>query len=740
MAAAAGGVGGVRGSSRGWSYGTVIMCASVWVAVVFASCAADAVQADSLKRVKRVWQAPTPQAKENAPKPYPIYVTTYVSDKLQFYPLTYRLEGPGASQDPRGLFTIDNDGKVWVTSVLDREKQSRYAMTVHAMDRSMTDVEEPANLVVDVEDENDCPPIFVLSSLSGTVDEMSPAGTFVMRLNATDADDPNTLNAMVVYSIESQPPGNPFLVNAQTGVVTTQLANLDRELQETVTFVVKARDLQGAPLCLSATATATVRLNDINDNWPVFDATMVVGKVMENKRDVTVAGLSVKDRDQSGSPNWRAVYRIVAGDEHAQFAVRSVPDTNGGAVTVVKPLDFEVKERYTLVIAVANEVPFVGPSSETERTATVEISVTNEDEPPAFTPNPKEIYIEEQNAPGKQLDKLVARDPDLAQQGLPLRYQIASDPAHWVSVEPATGVLTATASMDRESPFVKNGTYTVTVLAIQDGSPPSTGTSTVNIYLKDLNDNVPVVSVPGSAHACLPEDASSPTAPVVLRATDADAVPNGAPFTFELLNDPAGTVDRWDLRKNGTDSAVLALKTAMLSPGYYNLSVLVRDQQGLGEPRRVPIRVCRCGGLLQGSACSGDSVGGIGLGWDALAAILFSVFAMLLFGLLCCLFCRSQKPRLLHLDDFGGMNAGLSSLVKYNEEGGKEHDKVVPMFTEADVEATTPGVHKGRLELMDDGSVNGDSGHTNSGRWSNNGWAETTETITTTKVKQHARM
>ncbi len=38
-----------------------------------------------------------------------------------------------------------------------------------------------------------------------------------------------------------------------------------------------------------------------------------------------------------------------------------------------------------------------------------------------------------------------------------------------MSVDPKTGKITTVQNMDRESPFIKNGTYTVVIHAIDDG-------------------------------------------------------------------------------------------------------------------------------------------------------------------------------------------------------------------------------------------------------------------------------
>lgn len=58
--------------------------------------------------------------------------------------------------------------------------------------------------------------------------------TLVMKINATDADEPNSMNSKISYKIVSQEPPYPamFYLNKDTGEIYTVSSTLDREVHE----------------------------------------------------------------------------------------------------------------------------------------------------------------------------------------------------------------------------------------------------------------------------------------------------------------------------------------------------------------------------------------------------------------------------------------------------------------------------------------------------------------------------
>lgn len=66
--------------------------------------------------------------------------------------------------------------------------------------------------------------------------------------------------------------------------------------------------------------------------------------------DVVVANITVTDRDQPDTPNWRAVYKIVHGDPQGHFTINTNHINNDGMVTVVKVQRCLSLQKYTHII------------------------------------------------------------------------------------------------------------------------------------------------------------------------------------------------------------------------------------------------------------------------------------------------------------------------------------------------------------------------------------------------------
>ncbi|XP_049430919.1 cadherin-13 [Epinephelus fuscoguttatus] len=550
-------------------------------------------------RSKRSLLVPPMIVTENQRAPFPrIIGRSHVISTEKLGNHIFRLTGPGADQDPKGLFTIDIDtGVVSVSRSLDREAIDSYQLEVSTTDFAGNLVEGPAILVITVIDQNDNRPIFKETRYTGEVLEGSPTGTTVMTMTAFDADDPATDNAALRYNIVRQSPDKPFpnmfYIDAERGDIVTVISDklLDRETLPTTTYELEivAKDMAGSEVGLTGTATATITITDKNDHAPEFTHPLFEAYVYEGSTGVVV-NLTVDDRDDPDTGAWRAIYSIINGDPTLSFEIQTNPDNNEGMLSVVKPLDYEATAFHTLLIKVENEdalVPDVGygPSS----TATVHVTVLDINEGPVFFPDPLTVTRMENIPLGSFVASLNATDPDILQTQS-VRYAVLRDPAGWLSVNPVKGIVNTSAQLDRESPYVHDNKYTAVFIATDNGSPPATGTGSLVIYLEDYNDNAPYV-VPSVARVC--EDTHDISVAIV-GGRDKDLPPNAAPFKIELGKQP-GLDKTWKVtRVNSTHSQITLLHS--LKKANYQLPLLITDSgvPPLSNNTEVKVQVCVC--------------------------------------------------------------------------------------------------------------------------------------------------
>ncbi|XP_059985955.1 cadherin-15 isoform X1 [Lagenorhynchus albirostris] len=622
-------------------------------------------------RVRRAWVIPPISVSENH-KRLPFPLVQIKSDRQQLGSIIYSIQGPGVDEEPRGIFSIDKfTGKVSLNAVLDREKTDRFRLRAFALDLGGSTLEEPTDLEIVVVDQNDNRPVFRQEVFTGRVLEGAVPGTYVTRAEATDADDPETDNAALRYSILEQGGPQLFSIDPHTGEIRTVQVGLDREAVAVYNLTLQVADMSGDGL--TATALAVITLEDVNDNAPEFTRAQFFLEATEAVSGVDVGRLEVEDRDLPGSPNWVARFTILEGDPDGQFAIRTDPRTNEGVLSVVKPLDYESREHYDLKVAAQNEAPLQAAAPRAERgQARVSVQVRDVNEAPVFQQNPLRTSLAEGAAPGTPVATFSARDPD-TQQPQRLSYSKDYDPEDWLQVDGATGRVQTQRVLSPASPFLKDGWYRAIILARDDASPPSTATGTLSVEILEVNDHAPELSPPWGSLCSTPEQGSG----LLLGATDEDLPPHGAPFHFQLSPRLPELARNWSLSQVNVSHARLRPRL-QVREGLHRLSLLLQDSGQPPQQREQPLNVtvCRCG--LDGACLPGAAAlraGGAGISLGALVIVLASIILLLLLALLVALLvrCRQQScdKRLLH-----GLQDDLrDNILNYDEQGGGEEDQ-----------------------------------------------------------------
>nr|XP_040034107.1 B-cadherin-like isoform X1 [Gasterosteus aculeatus aculeatus] len=616
---------------------------------------------EGLRRRKRDWILPPLSVPENSRGPYPLKVAQIRSIEDRVKRIYYSITGPGASEAPFGIFTVDRDsGNMYVTQPLDREEKESYMFEAHAVADGAGTAEQPMEIIVNVIDQNDNKPVFAQSTFLGEVAESSPGGSTVIKIEAKDLDEPNNDNSDIRYSIQSQDPTLPsdplFAINPITGVIRVNAGGLDREKYPKYTLVVRAADLRGEGL--SGEAKVILTVTDSNDNAPAFTQPAYEASVEENKIDAHVITMSVTDGDEPLSAAWNAVFTIVAGDPGGLFTVKTTESNkHEGIISTAKALDFERSTQHTLLVAVVNEVPFAIPLL--TATTTVVVTVVDVNEAPIFNPIEKQVSKREDLAVGSEVVQYTASDPDTARKQI-VTYRIIRDPAGWLSVAKDTGLIKVKSLMDREGSFVKDNKYTALIGASDNDDVPATGTGTLIIQLEDVNDNAPTIEE-RSIRLCHKD-----SAPQLLSVTDKDGPGFAAPYSVSL-HGPSKT--NWTARMNDSKTGIVLNLATVLDSGEYTVVLRVADNQGMAQDSTVLATVCDCTG--EEVTCKGRAVAGSEL--PVILGILGGILLLLMLVLLLLFFARrrrgEQKVPLLQEDDI------RDNVYYYDEEGGGEDDQ-----------------------------------------------------------------
>ncbi|NXA59711.1 DSG2 protein, partial [Mohoua ochrocephala] len=629
-------------------------------------------------RQKREWTVPPAFIREEEDNSYKNPIARIHSDLEDTgIVVTYTISGQGVTEPPYGLFVINGKtGDLNITGRVDREKTPILLVRGHALDKNGAKLEEPIDLPIKVVDINDNFPVFSHEVFVGSIEELSETGTIVMRINATDADEPNNLNSKIAFRIVSQSPSAAFSMDKNTGEVRVAKINLDRETQSSYSLVVEAKDRGGEIGGNAATCSLEIKILDVNDNLPVLESHAFEGSIEENRANVEIMRIKVFDRDEEFSDNWLANFTFVSGNEDGFFQIVTDTQTNEGILTVVKELDYEKMQSLNLGIVVTNKAEFhksIKPSYKAE-TIPIKIKVINVREGAAFPGGTKIIEASEKLQIKQVIGQYQAYDEDTGKVAEHITYMKGKDAANWVTIDSVTGEIRLAKNLDYESPHVVNGTYTITMLGVTTDSPKKTVTGTVVIQVKDENDNCPVIVNPV-------QTVCSDAKLVDVTARDLDGYPNSYPFSFTVIDEPEGTAEKWIIA-SGNDTSV-QLMPQNLKPGRTEVPMLIKDFQGVScaVPQALQLTVCEC---ADDGVCQEKFVGAksVGLGPAAVALIILAFLLLLLVPLLL-LLC----PGGLGAKGFGGakMFAEIpdhseAMLRQWNSEGAAPEEKALLSF------------------------------------------------------------
>ncbi|XP_074507504.1 desmocollin 2-like protein [Sebastes fasciatus] len=628
-----------------------------------------------LKRSKRRWSPPPFNILENDNGPYPKEIERIVSDSEQNRNVYYTISGAGADQHPVGLFTLDtNTAMLTVHGPIDREEYPAFTLTTRVFDKNTkVETDDSLDIHIEIDDVNDNAPQF--NNLQPfTVLEQSVVGTVVGLVDATDRDKRGSLHVKIKYTLLTGL--DLFAINKDTGVITTVTNTLDREVKDKHLVIVKIQDMEGAVTGLSNTATATITVGDINDNPPTFTKVSYAVDVKENEKEKLILRIPIEDKDLINTPNWISKFVIAKGNDNENFRIDTDNKTNEGLLYVSKALDYEKNKNIKLEIRARNQAELIGTTAAL-LSIPVDVNVLNEDEGPAFSTPTLRIVVKENTPNGTVIGSYTAVDPE-TNSGDGLMYYKGNDPGSWISVDRNNGELKVTNTIDRESPFVVDGLYSIPMSVVDASS--KTGTGTVILVVEDVNDNVPML--PTSERLLCEKEGELGSVLVV--AEDNDQSPFSSPFRFSLPDSDDDAT--WSVI-GFNDTAATLKHMKELPTGIYNVPLDITDLQGNGKTQTAKVRICQC---ANGVCLANQS--SMSLGPLALLAMLLPLLLLLLLCLLLAFFCVTKRENMKLEDeaDSGGI------LLKSNTEApGEEVDSSLINVPTKAVETLVKGSVKG---------------------------------------------
>ena len=371
-----------------------------------------------------------------------------------------------------------------INGFLDRETTASYSLVIEALDGGSPPLRGLMTVNITIQDVNDNQPIFNQSRYFASVQENATVGTSVLQVFATDTDA--DANGRVTYSINRRQSDRDsvFAIDARTGVISVNRP-LDFETKEVHELVVVASDNGVQPL--ETTAFVSIRVTDVNDNQPtinlIFLSDDATPKISEDAQPGEfVARISVNDPD-SKEEYANVNVTLDGGDGHFGLTTR---DNIIYLMIVSLPLDREARPNYTLVVTATDQG---SPPLHASRRFDVRVTDTN-DNAPEFDHTVYYANVLEVADPGTSVLQLSALDRDDGNNSL-VTYHIVDSPdthSHWFHIDERTGLITTRKHIDCETDPVPQ----ITVLAVDGGQPPLTGTATVRVTIRDVNDNEPI--------------------------------------------------------------------------------------------------------------------------------------------------------------------------------------------------------------------------------------------------------
>ncbi|GAB1604982.1 protocadherin Fat 4-like, partial [Argonauta hians] len=456
---------------------------------------------------------------------------TNVKEKLKF----------SISDSKKLPFTIDeNSGELKTNSFLDAEASLSYTFEILVSDDGYPTNTATTTVKVNLIDVNDNSPRFSQSSYYGSIteDNTRPMRNqnvrFMTPLIVTDSDVSH-----VFQTVKFQLRGNKskmFRINASSGEITVNTpGSIDCENYPVYNITIVSYNV--AENILEAKATLIINVTDVNDNNPVFSGKTEFQTYPTAPINSTIGRVIATDDDYSLINN-QIDYFLLNGS-FDKFRV----DKKSGDIIITDHLSREPLQEEYLLNILAEDSGNPKQSSQTQIRIKIPLN-----KPPILSRN-HQFEVEENVKIGSSIGFIeVEEDKTGSDPNSTLEFRLDKEAGPFY-INKTSGEIKTHQRLDAET----MPDYQFLVIVVDQGIPQHTATTSVNVIVKDINDNPPKFNSPFGYKSYVSEgfQGSLPIQPD-LHTSDADITEENRLVTYSLQG-------------NGSDSFIIDSKTAKVS-------------------------------------------------------------------------------------------------------------------------------------------------------------------------------
>lgn len=464
--------------------------------------------------------------------------------------VTYRLEG-----GTENLFVIDGStGAISLVSPVDYELTPQYVFLAYAADNAAVPRQRQVQITVDILNENDERPRFLLPVYQTSVNESQLV--FLNPVNITAVDNEDNTIGITYRIVQGQSPNNAFFINSRTGVLTLQdFLNYEEtpigsDGKNTGVFELRVEASDNGSPPQTSVVPVYINVIDINDHAPVVNPRTYTVQLSELAAPGTYV-TRVMATDADGGNFGTLFYRVGQGLSDNFFV-----DPSTGNITVGqnRQFDYDLQPAYELEVIASD-----GGAPQLSATATVFIEILDgNNQVPTFKELLYYIYVDEKTPVNKVVETIQASDKDSTAS---LEYSIPTSSVR--ASNPDGGSLNALSAFDYKNAFGVNAqggifvkiplsreqaneiTFTLQVRDVNTEEGVSIATTQVTIIITgEVNTDI---TFDQATTVYMNENARAGYNAITVTARDPN---NNAVTRYEMITEP-GSSKNFEVKANG---------------------------------------------------------------------------------------------------------------------------------------------------------------------------------------------